>query len=88
MTDERLEGIIDVEALIMTTLLLMEQDRTATDLPAWLNRFSGLVNHQKLKTMFQHQCLATSVDDCGKGEPVSISRCSQSIRDIFNLKRF
>ncbi len=50
--DEKVEGIIDVEALIMTTLLLMEQDRMATDLPAWLSRFSGLVNHQKLKTMF------------------------------------
>ncbi|MBN1106437.1 MAG: hypothetical protein JXL84_23740 [Deltaproteobacteria bacterium] len=52
MIDETVEGIIDVEALIMTTLLLTEHDRTATDLPAWLNRFSSLVNHQKLKNMF------------------------------------
>jgi len=52
MIDEKVEGIIDIEALIMTSLLLMEQDRMATDLPAWLRRFSSLINHQKLKTMF------------------------------------
>ena len=53
MIDEKAEGIIDVEALIMTTLLVMEKDRMVTDLPAWLGRFSSLVNHQKLKTMFK-----------------------------------
>jgi hypothetical protein len=52
LIDEKVEGIIDVEALIMTTLLLMEHDRMVTDVPAWLNRFSSLINHQKLKTMF------------------------------------
>jgi hypothetical protein len=51
MIDEKVEGIIDVEALIMTTLLVMERDRMVTDLPAWLSRFSSLINHQKLKTM-------------------------------------
>jgi hypothetical protein len=53
MIDEKVEGIIDIEALTMTSLLLMEQDRMATDLPAWLSRFSSLINHQKLKTMFK-----------------------------------
>ena len=53
MVREKNEGIIDVEALIMTTLLMMEHDRTLTDLPAWINRFSSLINHQKLKTMFK-----------------------------------
>ncbi|MBN2126567.1 MAG: hypothetical protein JW821_19870, partial [Deltaproteobacteria bacterium] len=51
--DEKAEGVIDVEALLMATLMLMEQDRMVTDLPAWLRRFSSLVNHQKLKTMFK-----------------------------------
>jgi len=86
MTDERLEGIIDVEALIMTTLLLMEQDRTATDLPAWLNRFSGLVNHQKLKTMFNtmpRQHRSTIVEKVSQSP---FRGAPKSIRDIFNLK--
>ena len=51
--DEKVEGVIDIEALIMTTLLLMEHDRMSTDVPAWLGRFSTLINHQKLKTMFR-----------------------------------
>lgn len=51
--DEKTEGIIDPEALILISLLLMPHDRLATDLPAWANRFSGLINHQKLKTMFK-----------------------------------
>jgi len=53
MIDEKAEGIIDVEALIMTTLLVMEKDRMVTDVPAWLGRFSTVINHQKLKTMFK-----------------------------------
>jgi hypothetical protein len=51
--DEKIEGIIDVEALILISLLLMEQDRLTTDFPAWANRFSTLINHQKLKTMLK-----------------------------------
>jgi hypothetical protein len=86
MIDEKVEGIIDVEALIMTTLLLMEQDRIATDLPAWLSCFSSLVNHQKLKTMFnampgQHRsAILEKVNQSPfRGAP-------KSIRDIFSLK--
>jgi hypothetical protein len=84
--DEKVEGIIDVEALIMTTLLLMEQDRMATDLPAWFSRFSGLVNHQKLKTMFntmpgQHRSVILE-----KVNQSPFSGAPKSIRDIFDLK--
>jgi hypothetical protein len=86
MIDEKVEGIIDVEALIMTTLLLMEQDRMATDLPAWLSCFSSLVNHQKLKTMFnampgQHRsAILEKVNQSPfRGAP-------KSIMDIFGLK--
>jgi hypothetical protein len=53
MIEERADGIIDVEALIIATLLVMEKDRLATDLPAWVNRFSSLINFQKLKTVFR-----------------------------------
>ena len=51
--DEKIDGIIDVEALILISLLLFDQDRLATDIPAWTNRFSTLINHQKLKTMLK-----------------------------------
>ena len=51
--DEKAEGIIDVEALIIATLLLDQDGRMETDLPAWLTRFSSLINHQKLKSMLK-----------------------------------
>lgn len=53
MIEEKADGIVDVEALIIATLLVMEEDRLATDLPAWVNRFSSLINFQKLKTIFR-----------------------------------
>jgi hypothetical protein len=53
MIDEKAQGIIDVEALIIATLLVMREDRLVTDLPAWVNRFSHLINFQKLKTIFR-----------------------------------
>ena len=70
----------------MVTLLLMEQDRMVTDLPAWLRRFSSLVNHQKLKTMFKTMA--------GHHKSVILEKISQgpfggapkSIRNIFNLR--
>jgi len=52
MIEEKEEGIIDVEPLMIVTLLVMENDRLATDLPHWINRFSNLINFQKLKTIF------------------------------------
>jgi len=51
MVDENREGIIDVEALLIITFLLMERDRLVTDVPAWIIRFGDLINHQKLKTL-------------------------------------
>lgn len=51
--DEKKGGIIDVEALLIVTFLLMEQDRMVTDLPAWIIRFRDLINHQKLKSLFK-----------------------------------
>jgi hypothetical protein len=53
MIEEKVRGIIDVEALIIATLLVMKEDRLVTDLPAWVNRFSKLINFQKLKTIFK-----------------------------------
>jgi hypothetical protein len=86
MIDEKVEGIIDVEALIMTTLLLVEQDRMATDLPAWLGRFSSLINHQKLKTMFKttpprHRSM---ILENLKSSPLRAA--PKSVRTIFNLE--
>lgn len=86
MIDEKKDGIIDVEALIMTSLLLMEQDRMATDLPAWLGRFSSLINHQKLKTMFnttppRHRSL---IQENLKASPLRAS--PKSVRTVFNLE--
>jgi hypothetical protein len=53
MVNEKKEGIIDIEALLITTFLLMGQDRIVTDLPAWIIRFKDIINHQKLKTMLK-----------------------------------
>ena len=52
MIDERIEGILDVEAILMATFLTMGRDRSATDVPAWIIRFSDLINHQKLKGLW------------------------------------
>ena len=52
MIDEKTEGILDVEGLLMATFLVMGRDRSATDVPAWILRFSDLINHQKLKGLF------------------------------------
>jgi len=86
MIDEKVQGIIDVEALIMTTLLVMERDRMVTDLPAWLNRFSSLINHQKLKTMFnttpsRHQSVILE-----NLNQTPLAAASKSFRSIFNLE--
>lgn len=53
MVDEKKEGIIDVESLLLATILCMDQDRIVTDVPAWIVRFQDLLNHQKLKSMMQ-----------------------------------
>ena len=53
VVNEKKEGIIDVEALLLASILFMEQDRIVTDVPAWIVRFQDLLNHQKLKSMVQ-----------------------------------
>jgi len=87
MIDEKVEGIIDIEALIMTSLLLMEQDRMATDLPAWLNRFSNLINHQKLKTMFNSMPRQQRSVLLEKVNQSPFRAAPKSIRAVFSLKR-
>jgi len=86
MIDEKVEGIIDVEALIMTTLLLIEQDRMATDLPAWFSRFSGLVNHQKLKTMLNAMPGPHRSAILEKVKQSPFRGAPKSIRNIFSLE--
>jgi hypothetical protein len=84
--DEKVEGIIDVEALIMTTLLLMEQDRMVTDLPAWLGRFSSLINHQKLKTMFNTTPRRQQSVILENLNQTPLAAAPKSVRTIFNLE--
>jgi hypothetical protein len=86
MIDENVEGIIDVEALIMSTLLVMERDRMVTDLPAWISRFSSLINHQKLKTMFhmtpsRHQSVILE-----NLNQTPLAAASKSFRSLLNLE--
>lgn len=86
MIEEKREGIIDVEALIIATLLVMEQDRLVTDLPAWINRFSSLINFQKLKTIFK----GLSEDYRGLVlaglNNVHFSKTPRAFRDVFDLQ--
>ena len=53
MVNEKKDGIIDVESLLLATILFMEHDRIVSDVPAWIVRFQDLINHQKLKSMVQ-----------------------------------
>jgi hypothetical protein len=86
MIKEKSEGIIDVEALIVATLLVMEQDRLVTDLPAWINRFSSLINFQKLKTIFK------GLSDDFRGlvladlNNVHFAKTPRAFRDVFDLQ--
>jgi hypothetical protein len=84
--DEKVEGIIDIEALIMTTLLMMEQDRMVTDLPAWLSRFSTLINHQKLKSMLKSMPRQQSSVIVENVSRVPLRAAPKSIRNIFNVE--
>ena len=84
--EEKSKGIIDVEALIMITLLVMGEDRLVTDLPAWINRFSNLINFQKLKTVFR----VLSKDNRGvifdKLNNAHFHATPKEFRNIFNLR--
>ena len=85
MIDEMDEGIIDVEALIMTTLLMMEQGRIVTDLPAWLSRFSSLINNQKLKTIFRTLPQEHRTVILEKLSQATFHGAPKSFKNIFNL---
>lgn len=87
MIDEKVEGIIDVEALIMATLLVMEQGRMVTDLPAWLSLFRSLINHQKLKTMFKTMSQEHRTLILENLDQAPFHGTPKSIRNIFNLKK-
>ena len=87
MVNEKEEGIIDVESLIMATLLIMRQDRIVTDMPAWVNRFSGFINHQKLKSMLKamsqaHRALV--LKNLNQGYFLGGTK---SFKKVFNLKK-
>ena len=86
MIEEKNEGIIDVEALSMATLLVMGKDRLVTDLPAWFNRFSNLINYQKLKTIFrglseQHRKLIRA-----NLKHINFYRTPKAFKNVFNLR--
>ncbi|MBN1831249.1 MAG: hypothetical protein JW896_03985 [Deltaproteobacteria bacterium] len=84
--EEKDEGIIDVEALIIATLLVMRKDRLVTDLPAWINRFSNLINFQKLKTIFRglskdyKRLILTSLEN------VHFHDTPKMFRNVFDLR--
>ncbi|RLB54718.1 MAG: hypothetical protein DRI34_11640 [Deltaproteobacteria bacterium] len=49
--DERERGIIDPEVAILLTVMCSTSSRAPTDIPAWILRFSDMVNHGKLKAL-------------------------------------
>ena len=86
MIEEKSDGIVDVEALIIATLLVMDEGRLATDLPAWINRFSSLINFQKLKTIFiglpkNYRALVIT-----RLNHVYFTATSKAFRNVFALK--
>ncbi|MBN2285925.1 MAG: hypothetical protein JXI43_05715 [Tissierellales bacterium] len=86
MIDEKAEGIIDVEALIISTLLVIGNNRLVTDLPAWINQFLNLINFQKLKTIFnglpeEHRKLILA-----NLNQIHFSSTPRAFRNVFNLR--
>jgi len=86
MIDERTDGIIDVEALMIATLLVMEQDRLATDLPAWVHRFSSIINFQKLKTIFKGLSRKYSELILARLKQVRFANTPKAFRNAFGLR--
>ena len=84
--NERIEGIIDVEALITSTLLLLARDRMLTDLPAWFRVFSSQINKQKLKTIFKTMPGQHRSHIFEKMSQAPFGGTPESIRSIFNQK--
>jgi hypothetical protein len=83
--DEAKEGIMDVEALLMATLLVMGKDRMATDLPAWLSHFTDLVNHQKLRSLWTSLPLKHRNKVIGNLRAAPFSCTPVAFKDIFDL---
>jgi len=86
MIEEKADGIIDVEALIIATLLVMEKDRLTTDLPAWVNCFSSLINFQKLKTIFRELPRKHSAAVLTNLNEVYFTNTPKAFRNAFGLK--
>jgi len=83
MIEEKTEGILDVEALLMMTFLSMGRNRMVTDVPAWIIRFSDVINHQKLKGLwasFPHKHRKRVMDSLAL-----FPRMPKTFRDIFPL---
>lgn len=86
LIEEKEEGIIDVEALIIASLQVMGEDRLVTDLSAWINRFSSFINFQKLKNIFRglsedyRQIIFANMDN------VHFHDTPGMFRNIFGLK--
>jgi hypothetical protein len=83
---DKVQGIIDVEALIMSAILVMEQDRMHTDLPAWLIRFSDLINHQKLKTILRFMPEEHMRNIQAVLDDASFQVVPKKMKKIFNMK--
>jgi hypothetical protein len=86
MVEEKVDGIVDVEALIIATFLVMEKDRLATDLPAWINRFSSLINFQKLKTIFRGLSRKDRAFILTNLKQAHFSSTPAAFRNVFGLK--
>jgi hypothetical protein len=84
MIEERTEGILDVEALLMATLLTMSRDRSITDVPAWIIQLSDLINHQKLKGLWAN--LPAKHRKRVMDSLVLFPEMPKTFRNIFSLK--
>lgn len=71
----------------MISLLIMDDNRMATDMPAWIIRFSHVLNHQKLKSMLNSSPdrFRTSILENVKQHRF-FSACPRSFKKIFGLK--
>ena len=44
-------GLIDPETTVLLALMFSKHSRVVTDVPAWISRFSGLINHSKIRSL-------------------------------------
>lgn len=85
--DEKKEGIIDVEALLIITFLIMQQDRMVTDLPAWIIGFRDLINHQKLKSLFNAASMKYRKTLLEKANHAHFGAAPNSFKKIFDIQQ-